>query len=101
MVEFSSEVDSKLQDILFDPQTSGGLLICIQREDAQNIVDNLIKARIDQAAIIGEVISASQEKILVQWFRIPQHHQKVVRFKMQSLAIYYSDIFVNSKFYEI
>ena len=66
IVEFSSEVDSKLQDILFDPQTSGGLLICIQREDAQNIVDNLIKARIDQAAIIGEVISAPQEKILVQ-----------------------------------
>ncbi len=65
MVEFSSGVDSILQDILFDPQTSGGLLICIQKENAENIVDNLIKTGIDQSAIIGKVISEPQEKILV------------------------------------
>lgn len=41
MIEFSSGVDPIIQDILFDPQTSGGLLICVKREQADGLVNKL------------------------------------------------------------
>ena len=65
MVEFSSCVSLLMRDLLFDPQTSGGLLICIDRDDTDKLVDELNKKGIDKSAVIGEVISAPTEKILV------------------------------------
>ena len=65
MVNFSSGVAPILQDILFDPQTSGGLLIGVHKDSAENISDNLKKVGIDHPSIIGKVISEPQEKILV------------------------------------
>ena len=65
MVEFSSSVNPLIQDLLFDPQTSGGLLICIDREDTNKLVDELHQKGIDGSAVIGEVISAPPGKILV------------------------------------
>jgi len=65
MVEFSSEVDPLIQDILFDPQTSGGLLMCVQREQAGDLVNKLIDEGMAGSMIIGEVISAPVEKIYV------------------------------------
>jgi selenide,water dikinase len=47
-------VDRALADLMFDPQTSGGLLICIGRKDAQACVDAMNNAGIS-AVIIGEV----------------------------------------------
>ena len=37
MIEFSSGVDPLTQEILFDPQTSGGLMICVKREQAVRV----------------------------------------------------------------
>lgn len=65
MVEFSSSVNPLIRDLLFDPQTSGGLLICIDRDDADKLVDELNQKGINESAVIGEVISAPPEKILV------------------------------------
>jgi selenide,water dikinase len=65
MVEFSSEVDPLTQDILFDPQTSGGLLMCVQREQADDLVNKLIEEGMLDSKIIGEVISEPVEKIFV------------------------------------
>ncbi len=65
MVEFSSSVNPLIRDLLFDPQTSGGLLICIDRDDADKLVDELNQKGIDESAVIGEVISAPPGKILV------------------------------------
>lgn len=50
-----SKVPVHIQDILYDPQTSGGLLISIPAEKAEKLLDNLHKAGIEDAAIIGEV----------------------------------------------
>jgi selenide,water dikinase len=65
MVEFSSSVNPLIRDLLFDPQTSGGLLICLDRDEAGKLVDELHQKGIDESAVIGEVISASPGKILV------------------------------------
>jgi selenide,water dikinase len=65
MVDISSTVDRVSQDILFDPQTSGGLLICIDTACAGALVNDLKNNEIDCSAIIGEVVSEPKGKIVV------------------------------------
>jgi selenide,water dikinase len=66
MVEFSSSVNPLLRDLFFDPQTSGGLLICVDRADARQLIGELHANGIEAAAIIGDVLPAAPEKIRVQ-----------------------------------
>ncbi len=47
-------LDSSLQDILVDPQTSGGLLICLPPEEAQELIKVLSQLQKLPIAIIGE-----------------------------------------------
>lgn len=56
MVSFSPDVDQSIQDICFDPQTSGGLAICVAGETANDLLEELTNAGIRDASIIGEVI---------------------------------------------
>ena len=65
MVEISSAVDRSLQDILFDPQTSGGLLIGIEDIYADALVRDLKNKGIDCPTVIGEVVSDPKGKIVV------------------------------------
>jgi len=65
MVDISPSVDTFIQDILFDPQTSGGLLICVARESADDLVDRLKEKGMDKTAIIGEVLSEPKGRIVV------------------------------------
>lgn len=65
MVDFTPSVDRLLQDILFDPQTSGGLLMCVDRESADDLLDKLKEKGLASAAIIGEVLTNPKERILV------------------------------------
>ena len=55
-----------LIDILFDPQTSGGLLIAVSGKKAQEMVKRLRKEGIEDAAIIGKVVNDTQERIVVK-----------------------------------
>jgi len=55
----------KQMDILYDPQTSGGLMICVKREQADALVSKLIDEGVAASKIIGKVISAPVEKIFV------------------------------------
>lgn len=66
MVEFTTQVPEHVQDILFDPQTSGGLLISLAPEAAQQLLDRLHELGVPDATIIGEVISRPTPKILVR-----------------------------------
>jgi selenide,water dikinase len=65
MVEFADNIDIYTQDVLFDPQTSGGLLICVEKDSAVSLLNHLKQKRITDAAVIGEVISEPKEKIVV------------------------------------
>ncbi len=65
ITEFGPSVDRLTQDVLFDPQTSGGLLICVDREKADSLLHDLRKKGVEKAAVIGEVISGPRETIVV------------------------------------
>ncbi len=55
-VIFSGGVPGYMQDILFDPQTSGGLVICLSSRKAEKLLSWLREAGVEDAAIIGEVV---------------------------------------------
>jgi selenide,water dikinase len=65
MVDVSASVDPVFQDILFDPQTSGGLLICVDSGTADDLLHRLREKGMSQTAIIGEIVSEPKERILV------------------------------------
>ena len=65
MIAVAETVERTRQDILFDPQTSGGLLISIREDQSDALVEALRNAGIDQAAHIGEVLKGPEEKIWV------------------------------------
>jgi len=61
MVTFDPRVDRVMQDICFDPQTSGGLLISIPAAQADALLAGLKKdSSIARAEIIGEVTGTSE-----------------------------------------
>ena len=64
-IDIAPSVNPLVQDILFDPQTSGGLLICVQRESAEALVHDLGENGIADASIIGEVASEPKGKVFV------------------------------------
>ena len=65
-VEITSEIAQHIQDILFDPQTSGGLLICLEAQKAELLLNRLQQASVVDAAIIGEVVSEPKGKVIVK-----------------------------------
>lgn len=56
-VDIAPEVQPWLADILYDPQTSGGLLIALAADDAEKLVSMLQKEGIEHATVIGEVVT--------------------------------------------
>ena len=64
-IRFDSTVPQYLQDILFDPQTSGGLLISVPRGKADSLLTQLREKNVHEAVIIGEVVAEPKEKIIV------------------------------------
>jgi selenide,water dikinase len=65
-VDFAPGVDALIQDILFDPQTSGGLLICVGSDRAEDLLQALKQKGIHNAAIVGQVVPEPKERILVE-----------------------------------
>lgn len=65
MVEIAKSVPDYLADTLFDPQTSGGLLISVPEPKAAVLVERMHKEGVAAATIIGEVIAEPKGKIIV------------------------------------
>ena len=57
MVDMAEDFDPLLRDILFDPQTSGGLLIGLAEKQAPVLVARLREAGVEAAAIVGQVVA--------------------------------------------
>ena len=61
LVEGFSKIDKDLtseqEELLFDPQTSGGLLISVPSSQADDLIEELKAAGVDAASRVGEVVS--------------------------------------------
>ena len=66
MVEIGQGIPDYLADILFDPQTSGGLLISLIEKKAGVLLEKMHQEGIQEAAIIGEVVAEPKGKIIVK-----------------------------------
>lgn len=63
-LELEAELDKAQQELLFDPQTSGGLLIAAPAEQAEGLLEDLLESG-DTAVEIGEVIAGPPRVVVV------------------------------------
>lgn len=66
MVAMARGIPQYLADILFDPQTSGGLLISVPEKKASQLLQRLHAEGIAEATIIGEIVAQPKGKIVVK-----------------------------------
>jgi selenide,water dikinase len=66
LCSFTPAVSQVMRDVMFDPQTSGGLLIALEKGAAASLVEGLHAAGIAGAAVIGQVRGSTQQGINVQ-----------------------------------
>jgi selenide,water dikinase len=64
-MEILAGVPDDRRDLLFDPQTSGGLLISVAAESTEAVMTNLQNAKI-QAFFVGSVKRASTNRLIVR-----------------------------------
>ena len=64
-VYVSGDISRAMQDIMYDPQTSGGLLIAVAEKDAANLHHELTESGV-QAAVVGHVTEAQDYSIILK-----------------------------------
>jgi len=62
----SARIGDVMLDILFDPQTSGGLFVSVSADKASLLLARLKEAGVIDAAIVGEVVSHPEQRIVVE-----------------------------------
>jgi len=65
MVSIEESVTDYMADILFDPQTSGGLFISVAPEKAGKLLARMHREGIPEAALVGEVVAEPKGRIVV------------------------------------
>jgi selenide, water dikinase len=63
MIRRCPDIKREVEDLLYDPQTSGGLLIGVEKKQGADLVVALKAGGIDAVADIGEVIDGPEETI--------------------------------------
>jgi len=66
MIELATEISDEKLLILFDAQTSGGLLISVPGQEADMLLQRMHEEGIEEATLIGEVTAESKGKITVK-----------------------------------
>ena len=64
-IEFAEGVSADLRDLIFDPQTSGGLLVSVSADSANQTMADLEKAGI-QAYLMGTVLNQGEKTLLIR-----------------------------------
>lgn len=66
MIELATEISDEKLLILFDAQTSGGLLISVPGQEADMLLQRMHEEGIEEATLIGEVTAESKGKVTVK-----------------------------------
>lgn len=66
MIETAGDISDDVMNILFDPQTSGGLLIAVPAETAGVLLQNLHQRGVAEAAIVGAITAEPKGKIVIK-----------------------------------
>ena len=66
MIEMAAEISDVRLLILFDAQTSGGLLISVPHSEAEPLVARMREHGVSDATIIGEIVAEPKGKIVVK-----------------------------------
>ena len=64
-VKIIKKISREEEELLFDPQTSGGLLLSLPSSEADQLVMELKKAGILSAAHVGEVVTSTQPSVWI------------------------------------
>lgn len=64
-VYINDNIAQEIEDVLFDPQTSGGLLISIPKEKVEKLLEEL-KSTPTKYAVVGEVFEKQEHYIIVE-----------------------------------
>ena len=59
------EIDYNIKMLMFDAQTSGGILMCIKPEFVESALQDLLQNGCPDSAVIGEVIDKGEKDIIV------------------------------------
>ena len=54
------------EELLFDPQTSGGLLFSLPASQAEDLVKKLIVAGVEDASVVGEVYAGEKPAVVIR-----------------------------------
>jgi len=66
LVDTEGEIDDDRMKLMFDPQTSGGLLISLEAGEAEKLLAELHAHGIAEAAIIGEITEEHPGRIVIK-----------------------------------
>jgi selenide, water dikinase len=64
-VKLVKKLSTEEEEVLFDPQTSGGLLLSLPSAEADHLITRLKKAGIETAALLGEALAGPQASVWV------------------------------------
>lgn len=62
----SENIEQHIMDILYDPQTSGGLLVSVEKEKADELINKMMENGSIEAKIIGSVVKKQGKYIKVK-----------------------------------
>jgi len=65
-VKVEKGVNKEMEEVLYDPQTSGGLLISISEKKSDKLVSLLKKRGVVHASVIGRIVSKSSGRISIK-----------------------------------
>jgi len=65
-VSVADDIGEDMEYLLYDPQTSGGLLMAVAEEKSESLVARLREEGVEDTSVIGKVVSKSGGRILVK-----------------------------------
>lgn len=66
LVSFDADIGPDWQAVLFDPQTSGGILMAVPEKEAESVLALLKKKGVSASSIIGRIMEHSDGRIFVR-----------------------------------